>query len=67
MANTTVYCIVPSLMTSLGFAVTFDGEYHAIDSDGYNLAGFDTEAEAIEYLSETYEDLLTAEALPCFP
>lgn len=69
MTSTTIYCGIPSSLALLGFAVTHDrdGQYHAIDSDGYDLAGFNTLAEAIGYLSETYKDLLTAEALPCFP
>lgn len=69
MASTTIYCGIPSSLALLGFAVTHarDGQYHAIDSDGYDLASFDTRDEAIGYLSETYADLLASEALPCFP
>lgn len=50
------------MLQSLGFQITYDGEYNAIDSDGYHLSSFDTFTEAVKHFEEIYEDLLDAEA-----
>lgn len=62
MTTQTVYSIIPTILSDLGFTITFDGEYHAIDSDGVELKNFGTLRAAIEYIEDIYQDLLAAEA-----
>ena len=65
MKTKSVYCLIPSLLSHLGFAVTLDSDgYNAIDSDGYELGSFASLDEAVEHFNDIYEELIASETMP---